>query len=336
MNSKAIHLYPGLRARPAKRPTGRRIPVTLGHDSWPAFWRVLQLRLRSHGYARNTLLFYRQIVRAFSRFAGKPPCAITTHDLHAYLRTLGSDYCTWHWTAMNVSVLRTIFDKLAGLDALNQRRGPRTKQRLPEHLDRNQIAQLLEAAACLRDQLLIALLYGCGLKTNELRRLTWADLDAEGATLRVPSRWRKPYRQLPVPLAIKQLLLEGRLRCPANQPIFANPAGRKAISARRIQVLIRETAKRAGLPNIVLPVTLRHSYAVHFLQDGGTIRQLQDNLDHLLLETTTRYLAITGLPETAPTEPLQRSTPVLPMFWQEITDRFTRKIKGIRLFMSSA
>lgn len=336
MSSQAIHFYPGLHARPSKRPTGDRISVTLGHDSWPAFWRVLQLRLRSHGYARNTLLFYRQIVRAFSRFTGKQPSAITAQDLHAYLRTLGSDYCTWHWTAMNVSVLRTIFDKLAGLDALNQRRGPRTKQRLPEYLDRNQITQLLDASSCLRDQLLIALLYGCGLKTNELRRLTWGDLDAEGATLRVPSRWRKPDRQLPVPLAIKQLLLEGRLRCPANQPIFANPAGRKAISARRIQVLIRETATRAGLPNIVLPVTLRHSYAVHFLQDGGTIRQLQDNLDHLLLETTTRYLDITGLPETAPSEPPQRSMPVLPTFWQEITDRFTRKIKGIRLFMSSA
>ena len=140
----------------------------------------------------------------------------------------------------------------------------------------------------------------------------------------------------PFPLAIKQLLMEGRLRCPADQPIFANPAGRKAISARRIQILIREAAKRAGLPNIVLPVTLRHSYAVHFLHDGGTIRQLQDNLDHLLLETTTRYLDITGRQETVPPEPPQRSTPVLPTFWQEITDRFTRKIKGIRLFMSSA
>lgn len=336
MSSQAIHFYPGLHARPAKRPTGHRIPVTLGHDSWPAFWRVIQVRLRSHGYARSTLLFYRQIVRAFSRFAGKPPCAITAHDLHAYLRTLGSDYCTWHWTAMNVSVLRTIFDKLAGLDALNQRRGPRTKQRLPEYLDRNQIVQLLDAASCLRDQLLIALLYGCGLKTNELRRLVWGDLDAECTTLRVPSRWRRPDRQLPVPLAIKQLLMEGRIRCPADQLIFANSGGRKAISARRIQVLIRETAKRAGLPNIVLPVTLRHSYAVHFLQDGGTIRQLQDNLDHLLLETTARYLAITGLPETAPPEIPQRSPPVSPSIWQELTDRFTRKIKGIRLFMSSA
>lgn len=237
---------------------------------------------------------------------------------------------------MNLSVLRTVFDKLGGLNALHQRRGPRRKQPVPEYLDRSEIIQLMDAASCLRDQLLIALLYGCGLKTNESRRLTWGDVDAQGTTLRVPSRWGRD-RQLPIPLAVKALLLEGRNRCNAGHALFAATAGHNAISARRIQVLLLETAKRAGTQKIVLPVTLRHSYAVHYLQDGGTIRQLQENLDHRLLETTARYLAITGLPDLVPPDPpVPPSVPVAPSFWREITDRFTRKIKGIRLFMSSS
>lgn len=338
MSCQAIHFYPGLCARPANRETGiPRRPVNHDHADWPSFWREIQLRLRSHGYTRNTLLFYRQIVRAFSRFTGKPPSAITAHELHAYLRTLGSDYCTWHWTAMNLSVLRTVFDKLAGLGALNNRRGPRRKQSLPEYLDRSEIVQLMDAATCLRDQLIIALLYGCGLKTNELRRLTWGDLDAGCTTLRMASRWRRADRKLAVPVTVRSLLIEGHNRCPAEEAIFANPSGSKAISARRIQVLVRELAQKADLQKVVLPVTLRHTYAVHFLQDGGTIRQLQENLDHRLLESTARYLEITGLPEaTQPASPAPPTTPTTPPFWQEITHRFTRKIKGIRLFMSSA
>lgn len=336
MSTAALHFYPGLHARPANRTTDfPRPPVTLDHENWPALWRQIQARLRGHGYARNTLLLYRQIVRTFSRHVGKPPCQITAGDLNGYLGTLRSTRCTWHWTAMNLSVMRTIFDKLAGLDALSNRRGPRRKQALPEHLDRAEIVRLMDAATCLRDQLIISFIYGCGLKTSELRRLTWGDLDVKCATVRVASRWSRPDRQLPVPMAIRSLLIEGRKRTPAGQAIFANPAGHNAISARRIQVLVRETAQKAGLQKVVLPVTLRHTYAVHLLQDGGTIRQLQENLDHRLLETTARYLDITGLPELLPSTSPPKP-PVTPSFWHELTDRFTRKIRGIRLFASSA
>jgi len=238
---------------------------------------------------------------------------------------------------MNLSVLRTVFDKLCGLDALTHRRGPRRKKCIPEYLDRAEIVQLMDAATCLRDQLLIALIYGCGLKTNELRRLTWDDLSEDGATLRVASRWGRTDRQLAIPSAVRSLLLEGRRRCPGEEVIFTGPSGRKAISARRIQVVVKDVARKAGIQKAVLPVTLRHSYAVHFLQDGGTIRQLQENLDHRLLETTARYLEITGLPEMI--EPAPLSPPGLPIaqsFWQQLTDRFTRRVKGIRIFKSSA
>ncbi|HMO52672.1 MAG TPA: tyrosine-type recombinase/integrase [Kiritimatiellia bacterium] len=130
--------------------------------------------------------------------------------------------------------------------------------------------------------------------------------------------------------------MDGRARCPAEMPLFADASGRNALSTRWIQVLVREIAKRAGLQKIVLPVTLRHSYAVHFLQDGGTIRELQENLDHRLLETTARYLNLVDLSEKPPPDNPAPTPPPAKPFWRELTDRFTRRIKGIRLFMSSA
>ena len=335
-------IFPRLRARPAHDAPGAALPVTLDHDTWPAFWRQVQSRLRGHGYARSTILFYRHIVRAFSRQAGKSPRAVTAADLHAYMSKLTSDRCTWHWTAMNLSVLRTLFDKIGGLNALHQRRGPRRKRRLPDYLDRSDIVRLMDAAANLRDQLAIALLYGCGLKTSELRRLVWRDIDPEKGTLRVPSRWGPTDRLLPIPVAVRDLLREGQTRCAPDQPVFCDPAGKKPLSSRRIQTLIRETACRAGIEKAVLPVTLRHSHAVHFLQDGGTIRQLQENLDHRYLETTARYLDITGLPDRTPPPPpiipisIPIPTPPSPPFWQQLTDRFIRKIRGLRLFANTA
>ncbi|HMO52558.1 MAG TPA: tyrosine-type recombinase/integrase, partial [Kiritimatiellia bacterium] len=206
--------FPPLRARlPGIASAIPDQPVSLAHETWPAFWREAQRKLLHHGYARATLVFYRHVLRSFSRHVAKPPRRITADDVRAYLGGFSRERCTWHWTAMNLSVLRTLFDKLGGLQALNHRRGPRRKQVLPDYLNRSDISRMMDAALCLRDQMLIALLYGCGLKTSELRRLTWGDIDAHGGTVRVASRWKRPDRQLPIPEAVRTLLMDGRARC---------------------------------------------------------------------------------------------------------------------------
>ena len=120
-------------------------------------------------------------------------------------------------------------------------------------------------------------------------------------------------------------------RCPPDQPVFAEPTGKRALSARRIQLLVRQTAKRAGLEKTVLPITLRHSYAVHFLQDGGNIRQLQDHLDHRMLETTARYLDLVALPTREPPPP-PVNLGASKSFLHDLTNRFVRKVRGLRIF----
>ncbi len=310
--TESSHRFRTLHARTTRR---RHIAATrfilANYTTWPDFWYQASHHLLRCGYQRSTEMFYLRILRAFARFINKPPNWVTPDDINAYLRYLANQGTTRSWMGMNISVLRTLFDKLGKLNALTRQKGPRSHKPLPDYLNRSDIANLLASAPLVRDQLVIALLYGCGLKTGELRGLTWNDLDPEAGTLRLTSRYTGKTRIIRLPSAILPILLHGKKVCPGHQYVIPGGKADQAISTRSIQRIITQAAyavnhnnrlSRINIP--ITPNTLRHSYAIHFLEDGGTIRALQETLDHQTLEATIRYESLcpsqTNVPAVSP------------------------------------
>jgi len=78
------------------------------------------------------------------------------------------------------------------------------------------------------------------------------------------------------------------------------------ISKRGIQHIVRQVVKRSGLKKKISPHTLRHTYAVHFLNFGGTLPQLQQLLGHEYLSTTLHYLKYAVLPDSQTISPLDK------------------------------
>ena len=63
----------------------------------------------------------------------------------------------------------------------------------------------------------------------------------------------------------------------------------KRMSKSDVQLIVRDTAKRAGLPKKVTPHTLRHSFATNFLKNNGNMRYLSTLMGHASLDTTAMY-----------------------------------------------
>ena len=72
-------------------------------------------------------------------------------------------------------------------------------------------------------------------------------------------------------------------------------------SVKSIQYAVREAHKRAPIRKAVHPHTLRHTFAVHYLNNGGSLVRLQQLLGHAHISTTLVYLKYTSIPlrETA-------------------------------------
>ncbi len=263
-------------------PSGCSIP-------WPRLWEIVHRKLQRAGYAMSTLLMYRQVLRQFSRFAYTGPGWINEKTIKAYLFKLAEHRSSWSWLAANISVLRAVFDKIGGLSVTTTLRTPRRPHHLPETISPEQIRKILSAASTPRDQILLGLVYGCGLKAGEVCSLKWRDIDPEEQIILVISKRGKLQRSIHLPPELQPILIEGKRRCPPDAYIFRGMREGHHLSGRMASLILRKCAAVAHVEGAICLMTLRHSYALHCLEQGATIRQLQLWLGHEDIETTMIY-----------------------------------------------
>ena len=150
-----------------------------------------------------------------------------------------------------------------------------------------------------RDQCIVELLYGCGLRVGELIGLDalpgtaacgW--IDAADASAHVLGKGSKR-RSVPVGAAALKALHDWAERRPqlarADEPaLFVSNRGTR-ITAGQVRSRLKLRAVRAGLPTHVHPHMLRHSFATHLLQSSGDLRAVQELLGHANITTTQVY-----------------------------------------------
>lgn len=172
-------------------------------------------------------------------------------------------------------------------------RAPKAPRKLPQVLDVDEAVQLVElptdAPLGLRDRAVLELLYSSGLRVSELCTLRWRDLDLTDGLVTVLGKGGKQ-RSVPVGSHARRALEDWR-RDSAGQPTnFVFPGrGDGAITARAVQLRLRQLAQRQGLFKRVHPHLLRHSFASHVLESSGDLRSVQELLGHADISTTQIY-----------------------------------------------
>lgn len=258
--------------------------------SWPLFWQVVCRQLRARGYSRSTLKVYRHVFRSFSKWCHSSPDRVTRKTVETYVWQLTSQHCSWSWISTSISVLRTAFDKLSGRPVSTTVRTPRRPRSLPSFLNRTEMWHLLSAAATPRDQLLLGLMYGCGLKVGEVCSLQWGDIDSESGTIHIREPRGDSIREIAYPTNLAELLQRGISECQPSDYLFPGNRRTSHLSTRMAEYVVRQAARDSGVNKPVCAMTLRHSYAVHRLSDGASLREIQYALGHRNIHSTTPYL----------------------------------------------
>ncbi|NRR30839.1 tyrosine recombinase XerC [Oxalobacteraceae bacterium] len=224
--------------------------------------------------------------------------------------------------ARKLSSWRGFFDWLGmqGMLAANPAEGLRAPKRarsLPRALSVDAAVQLVSPQvphagaspepAALCDSAMFELLYSSGLRVSELCGLDWPYrkagpdgpaslgwIDLDSAEVTVTGKGNKQ-RKVPVgKAALAALHAWLALRPPAadgSAALFLNSrAGR--MSARVVQLRLKDHALRQGSPVHVHPHMLRHSFASHVLQSSGDLRAVQDMLGHASISSTQVYTAL--------------------------------------------
>lgn len=180
-------------------------------------------------------------------------------------------------------------------------RAPRFAKKLPRPLEENAAKSVIETIelqsmtpwVALRDQAVVTLLYGCGLRISEALGVLGRDLPL-GDSLRILGKGRKE-RVVPV-IAPARTAVDAYVKaCPfdmdPDDPMFRGVRG-GALNPRHIQKVMEQVRAQLGLPSSATPHALRHSFATHLLNAGGDLRAIQELLGHASLSTTQAYTAV--------------------------------------------
>jgi integrase/recombinase XerC len=142
----------------------------------------------------------------------------------------------------------------------------------------------------LRDDLLLELLYGSGLRVSECCGLDVDGLDLRAETVTV---WGKGSKQRRVPLSAATVQAANRyLGEPRSRLMDAtSPAPALFLNERSKQITPRDVRRILDnrAPSLTHPHSLRHSYATHLLDNGADLRVVQELLGHSSLQTTQIY-----------------------------------------------
>lgn len=172
-------------------------------------------------------------------------------------------------------------------------RGPKVRRKLPQVLDVDEAAALVETDSggklAVRDRAMLELFYSSGLRLSELVGLRWLDLNLEEGEVRVLGKGSKT-RIVPVGRhAISALRALGAEQGMASEsPVFRGRGG-APINPRTVQLRMNTLALQQGIPKHIHPHLLRHTFASHMLESSGDLRAVQELLGHADIATTQIY-----------------------------------------------
>ena len=262
--------------------------------------------LQIRHYSPTTIRIYLHAVAEFAQHFWRGPDQLGAEHIRQYqLFLMKQKQVSLSTYIQVVCALRFVYTHtLSRRIAIEKIPFPRRARKLPHILSREEVKVLLEAPRKLRHRVLLATLYGAGLRVSEVVHLKVADIDARRSVLWVrQGKGRKDRQTLLSPKLLDLLRAYWRCERPSTW-LFPTAAGTGPISPKAVFLACRGAGHAAGLSKPVHPHSLRHAFATHLLESGTNLRTIQILLGHANLKTTARYLQVADLAVRSTPSPL--------------------------------
>ena len=177
---------------------------------------------------------------------------------------------------------------------------------IPKLISKSDFKALYKSLDNGRDKLIIILLYGTGCRVGELvsSRVEDVDLDDGLIHLQANRTKTKKYRSAVIPSEILPSLRSWIMSLPEDCKWLFPGQKEGHPTARRVRQIVHQAADKAGIQriyahdknkrplNVISPHSLRHAHAVTALDAGVPLNDLQAQLGHSNLATTSVYLNV--------------------------------------------
>ena len=255
----------------------------------------------------NTIASYMRDIRQFSEWLRSTENADVVDasqvNISDYLAHLEKDGRSGATVSRNLASLKNFYSYVVSSGFLENTpvteiRVDRGEKKLPQILTGREIELLLAQPVCVdakgyRDKAMLEVMYATGIRVTELIDLDVDDVNLELGTIKCAGA--KKTRSIPLyPAALKALtaylmdIRRGMIADPDERALFVNVNGVR-MSRQGFWKILKYYQASAHIEKDITPHTLRHSFAVHLLENGADLGSVQELMGHSDISSTQMY-----------------------------------------------
>jgi site-specific recombinase XerD len=215
---------------------------------------------------------------------------ITVEDIGKWVKELRKRRCSN--TVRNYIIrLRVVTEYLALIDVPCIKTAlipvPKREATIPAFLTAEDVTKMIECSYNIRNAFVISLLYSSGIRLSEMIQLNRNSIvDHKFTVIGKGRKARLCFIDDRTEKLMDQYL---KSRDDNSEALIVSAQNKARMTPTNVQLLIKNSAIRAGIDKKVTPHTLRHSFATNFLKNNGNMRYLSTMLGHASLDTTMMY-----------------------------------------------
>ncbi len=256
----------------------------------------------------NTVSSYMRDIRQFSQWLRTQEdldvVDASQLNISAYLAGLQDQGKSGATVSRSLASLKNFYSYLVSAGFLENSpvvgeiRVERGEKKLPQVLSGQEVELLLAQPACVdpkgvRDKAMLEVMYATGVRVTELIDLNMEDVNLELASIKTGGARKS--RVIPLyPAALRALTVylrdfrAGMLADPSEKALFVNISGGR-MSRQGFWKILKHYQAKARIDKEITPHTLRHSFAVHLLENGADLGSLQELMGHSDISSTQLY-----------------------------------------------
>ncbi len=274
-----------------------------------SFLEYLELELNR---SRLTVDAYGRDLREMAEFLGQDPelpdaTSISTSDVRAWIASLSRNGLSPRSLRRKTQAARAFFRWMQkrGYITINpaaEVQLAKIGRKLPEFVREQEMEEILDnpiyvgdPALNIRNKLIVNILYSCGIRRDELAKITDADIDFHQKEIRVHGK-RDKTRIIPVADQLLdeirewQTVRDGLYSFPYPAPLICSKRGK--LDGRSIYRIVHNLLLSTGATH-KSPHSLRHTFATSLLNNGAEINSVKELLGHASLQSTQIYTHLT-------------------------------------------
>lgn len=263
-------------------------------------------------YSDHTINNYRRDLYSFNDYLTKEELdyfQVDYNDIRYYLNELYKK--NYHPSTVNrhISSLRSFFKYLLKENLIKSNpmiliNNLKKDKKLPNYLNVHDLDKLFETVdsndpLSQRNNLILELLYSTGIRVSELVNIKLTDINFHNQTVKILGKGDKERLSIFGKRCIEKLteyLNDGRnklLRSNESEYLFLNKNGSK-LTDRGVRLIIDNLMKKTSLGRKISPHVLRHTFATHMLENGASLKIVQELLGHEDLSSTQVYTHVSN------------------------------------------